>query len=506
MPERHRVQAAVSLAVLCSAHGVLAESAPDSLPPKPKVSATGAMAPTAPSDPSPRYGRAALEMATVLALGTAWYWAYRGDNANDWDDPDLSARVSGEAWRLDNNGLAMNFLAHPLSGSAFYALSRANHLNVPMASTYAFLTSFAWEYVVEFREKVSINDVIVTPGAGIAMGEFFNKLALYVNSSTKPPGTAVNVVRYTTGPTVALTRWLDGDEAFGAPPPDALGFSSHLYHDFRVHYAVFQSQPETDNPLYRHEVGYRGKFAAIDGYDQPQSGAQVLTDGNVTEFSINVSHSRAGSGLELFADTLLFGYHVQQANTAKAARATVGTSIAYHFLDSHAAGVPERRGVLHLPGIAAETRLTYEGVSLDLWARAHPDFAGVGSLAYPIWQEAFPDERPKAILLKQGYYYGLGATGRVRASLAWGPLALRSSFELSMYDSIEGLDRAKELVESDVEATDVFRTASAELVLHPVTWLDLRAGVTQRKNLSKAETAREVTNIVEHGLGATFAF
>jgi hypothetical protein len=43
----------------------------------------------------------------MLALGTGWYWAYRGQNAVDWDDPDLQARVSGEAWRLDNNGLAM---------------------------------------------------------------------------------------------------------------------------------------------------------------------------------------------------------------------------------------------------------------------------------------------------------------------------------------------------------------------------------------------------------------
>src|SRR5688500_13334212 len=34
---------------------------------------------------APRPGRAALAMGAMLALGTAWYWAYRGDNAFDWE-------------------------------------------------------------------------------------------------------------------------------------------------------------------------------------------------------------------------------------------------------------------------------------------------------------------------------------------------------------------------------------------------------------------------------------
>lgn len=443
----------------------------------------------------------------MLALGTAWYWAYRGDNAVDWDDPNLSARVSGEAWRMDNNGLALNFLAHPFSGTAFYAVARSQHLSVPTSALYSFLTSFAWEYIVEFREKVSINDVIVTPGAGIAMGEFFHKLALYVNSSTTPPTGFKNFARVVTGPTVALTRWLDDDTRVGAPPPDALGFSSQIHHDFRFHYAFWRGDETTVAALDRHELGFRGKLVAIPGYQQPGAFARTLSDADVTELSLAVSHSTEGNGLELFADTLLVGHYVQNVTDPEhGASALLGSSIAYHFLDSHAAGAPERRGVFHFPGIAAETKLSWGGLRLALWARAHADFGGIGSLAYPLWLDDFPDERPKAILLKEGYYYGVGGTGRVRASLGWGPLELRSSFEAAYYDSVEGLDRAKELVTADVEATDLFRNTSVDLVLQPLAWLSLSGGVSERKNLSKVDDARTTTTILERGVAATLSF
>lgn len=463
-----------------------------------------------PGDPeldAPRPGRAALAMGAMLALGTAWYWAYRGDNAVDWDDPNLSARVSGEAWRMDNNGLALNFLAHPFSGTAFYAVARSQHLSVPTSALYSFLTSFAWEYIVEFREKVSINDVIVTPGAGIAMGEFFHKLALYVNSSTTPPTGSKNFARVVSGPTVALTRWLDDDTRLGAPPPDDLGFSSRIHHDFRFHYTFWRNEAGAEPAFNRHELGFRGKLAAIPGYQQPGAFARTLTDADVTELMVAVSHSNEGNGLELFADTLLVGHYSQDVTDPdNGASALVGSSIAYHFLDSHAAGVPERRGVFHFPGVAAETELRWAGLRASLWARAHADFGGIGSLAYPLWRDAFPDERPKAILLKEGYYYGLGATGRLRASLGFGPLELRSSFEAAYYDSVEGLDRAKELVTADVEASDLFRNTSFDLVLQPLDWLSLSAGVSERRNLSKVDDARTTTKILERGVSATLSF
>ena len=436
-------------------------------------------------------------MATMLALGTGWYWAYRGQNAVDWDDPNFRARVSGEAWCMDNNGLAMNFLAHPFSGSAFYAVSRANHLSVPTSSLYAFMTSFVWEYVIEFKEKVSINDVAVTPGAGIAMGEFFHKLGLYVNGSISPTTAAESMLRYATGPTVAIDRALHGNRAPVEPPPNA---------EFSLGYRFASVEQREPGSLGRHELGFSGKFVSIPGYAQVGSFARSLTDADITELSLAVSYSREGSGLDLAADTLLLGYYAQNHRATDSARGLIGTSIAYRFLDSNAAGVPERLGVLHLPGLAADVHLASGGFSVELMARAHADFAGVGSLAYPLWRAGVPDERPKSILLKKGYYYALGGTGRLQAKLGWGPFALRARAEAALYDSIEGFDRAKDLVTVDVPASDRLRNTRFELLLLPLPWLTLSAGTEQRQVVSKAGGLRTASNIVERGFGISVGF
>ena len=104
---------------------------------------------------------------------------------------------------------------------------------------------------------------------GIAMGEFFHKLALYVNSSPTRPTGFKNFARIVTGPTVALTRWLDDDTRLGKPPPDELGFSSQIHHDFGFHYGFWRSDDPSADSLDRHELGFRGKLVAIPGYQEP---------------------------------------------------------------------------------------------------------------------------------------------------------------------------------------------------------------------------------------------
>jgi hypothetical protein len=127
----------------------------------------------------PRYGRAALEEAAALAAGAIWYWL-DDRNIADWDYPSLKERLNGEAWRFDNNTFPINYAWHAVNGTGFHAIARANGLSMRASFGYGFATSMVWEYVLEFREKVSINDVVVTPGAGLAMGEFVYWLGAYL--------------------------------------------------------------------------------------------------------------------------------------------------------------------------------------------------------------------------------------------------------------------------------------------------------------------------------------
>ena len=85
--------------------------------------------PGPPSDEA-HYGRAALEMGAVLAVGVGQYWLSASSNHRDWDFPRLSQRFDEENVRFDNNTHVTNNLLHPLAGGAYYGLARANGLSV----------------------------------------------------------------------------------------------------------------------------------------------------------------------------------------------------------------------------------------------------------------------------------------------------------------------------------------------------------------------------------------
>lgn len=181
----------------------------------------------------PKPLRAALEMGIMLGAGTSWYWVTREDNARDWDATDLAGRLNGRDWRIDNNSLAVNFFYHALSGTAYYGVARANHLSMPVAYAYAFTSSFLWDFALEYNERVSISDVLVTPSAGLVFAEYLHKLSWYLNSVPARPSTRQSVLRWTPiGASVALHRAWDGQDHPVVHHTDNLGYDADLYHRF----------------------------------------------------------------------------------------------------------------------------------------------------------------------------------------------------------------------------------------------------------------------------------
>jgi hypothetical protein len=110
----------------------------------------------------------------------------RNRQVGDWDFPSLKQRLTFEAWRFDNNPFPINFAWHAYDGSQYHLFARSNDLGLLASMGYGIGTSLAWEFGVEFREKVSINDVIVTTGAGTAIGEAVHWLGRYLESAPSP--------------------------------------------------------------------------------------------------------------------------------------------------------------------------------------------------------------------------------------------------------------------------------------------------------------------------------
>lgn len=77
----------------------------------------------------------------------------------------------GPVWDKDN--FMFNYVLHPYGGAVYYMTARSQGFNVPWSFLYCtFVSNVMWEYGVEaFMEIPSIQDLIVTPVAGMILGE-----------------------------------------------------------------------------------------------------------------------------------------------------------------------------------------------------------------------------------------------------------------------------------------------------------------------------------------------
>jgi len=215
-----------------------------------------------------RYGRAALELAGVLAVGTTYYWIVSDPNKQDWDYINIKDRSLNVEVKFDNNMFRTNFLLHPLAGTMSYWLSRANGLDVYQASAASLLSSAAFEFLLEWLEKPSINDLVATPIGGVAAGEFFFHLGDYLNSAWGHDNVMQRVLAYSVGVPQGIHSAMDGTDApLGAR--DALGYSAAYWHRFSVGYGIADVANDRGDHGTLRDLLFEAKLVAMPGFLRP---------------------------------------------------------------------------------------------------------------------------------------------------------------------------------------------------------------------------------------------
>lgn len=417
----------------------------------------------APLDPEPHHLRTLGEMALGLGGFAVGYWSLQATQQPDWDYPSVSGRFDGSAWRFDNNQLIINFWLHPLAGGEMYALSRANH-HGPLASAgYSTLSSFLWEFVFEYRELVSVNDLLATSFPGIAVGEFLHKLGLYLDSAERP-STGLRVAQWVLTPGHQYDRLVDGRVGSDDLPRDDLGLRRDIWHDFDVR-STFGAGVDPDGGEYpAFGLGFRGSLVSLPGYRRPGHRGAGFTSADFASLAFQTEASEHGPGLHMSSEVILAGYHAQDLWLAPGRRDpsgrmaltgstfTTGMALAYTYLESHRNDFPELLGAFHMPGLRVAGSARSRVGSAELGIRATPDFVGVGAFGYEQWQAAHRRERGKHILRNQGYHYAWGGSGVVEAEVTLGPLELDGSLFLGRWRSQEGLNRWQERISLDVAA------------------------------------------------------
>ncbi|MBA2544872.1 MAG: DUF3943 domain-containing protein [Deltaproteobacteria bacterium] len=458
------------------------------------------------------YWRVFFEEMALLGVGVIEYWIDRKRAVTNFDYPSLLDRLTFEAWRFDNNGFQINFIGHSLNGMSFHMLARANGMSLPGSVLVAFATSMTWEFGWEFREKISINDVMFTTATGTTLGEFVHWMGRYFESAPDPRPWH-RFARWTLGLPDALHGAIDNRKRLRAgTPPDALGLSSDIWHRFELSAGLVQAQPSGDaaivtpDRVVAPDLRVSAEFVALPGFLRAGYRGRTFGDGNVTSLRFGLAVAPDVVVVNLESDTFLAGRLTQSIDTRGGSATLIGIDLGYRFRHERFGGFTERLGQLHFPGLGIDQYVLGAGGAVWLRARVrfNADFAGVHAAAYPAYQAAHASEVDKTILRKQGYYFAWGASTRLDLEVHTRHVAAGIAFRYGRYDSQEGLDRNQEEVTDDVDAHDSTRDAEAWLRIAPMAgrlYLEARASDLEREGRVGDQVSNQNLRRISFALG-----
>jgi hypothetical protein len=419
----------------------------------------------APEAREPAYGRAAFEMLGVLAIGSAQYWMNVKTNSRDWDYPEWSKRFDTSAVRFDNNTHVTNNVLHPLAGAAYYGLSRANGLGVGASALYTVASSTVWEWGLEWREKVSINDMFATTLGGIAIGEFLTQLGFYLNSAPSTT-TAHDVAKATLGFPVWIHDRLDRRVPEPPAARDRLGLSAAYRHRFTLAYENHWLESPNAPGQELRGVTLEGSLVSLPGFLMPETFATTFAQGDFTTGSLGLHFD--GHGLreaDVRVEAVLAGYYAQRANPGVMG-ALLGLATGFEFMSKTTLKPGDEHALVHVLGPELSATWKGENYHFDVRLRAYADFAAIRCLAWPMVGVRDPDAKFKSSL-DQKYQYHAGVSSRISAALRFHAARLSADLGFGSYRSIQGLDRFQEQITRDAPGTEVLGEQRVEFALEP---------------------------------------
>jgi hypothetical protein len=441
------------------------------------------------SNESPKqkhYLRAALEIVGFLGASSAIYWSNIDEFGTDTDfkmnGDNLKDRfITGDAHRMDRDFWRFN-VGHVSAGAGFYLLARSNELNILESMLYTITASSLWEFLVEFREVVSINDGIMTPIAGFAIGEAMHQMGEFFQHSS--PSVANQILGVVFGPSAAFHRWLDNNRPKAPRNVDKFGFSTDVWHRFRLYvgYAGSKSQGEGD---YRNEaeIGLNMELVTAEKYGKPGEACTFYADGVFNELSANAAfHDGTVVDFDFLAKVAFLGHYRQNISKDKDSGRLDGYSFflgassafEYYTHEFADAGFEDKLAVVDLIGPAMVWDFYRQGFHSRIVMDAYPTFSMVQPFSFEAFKRDNKLKGAKTVFRRESYYYALGVATGAKLEADYKPFEIDAQIRYHFFDSIEGLDRYQ-----DTQVTDDFNLQDKRLSLkagvgYALPWSNLK--------------------------------
>jgi Domain of unknown function (DUF3943) len=442
----------------------------------------GALFSQAPAGPPARQrhtGRAIAESAAILGASTVYYWTLYADFMADWQFNftwrDQKRRFfTAESPKFDSNSFGVNW-GHALAGAYFYSTGRTNGLSSRTSALFSLGVSTVWEVACEWREIISINDLIFTSLSGPAIGEPLFQAGSYF---TYRKGFWNGLAGFLFNPPLAINNWFDRSAGPAANSGPEAGW--HRFSLFAgmeraaVSPAGTTTVPASAAGHEQFNLGLEAETNAVLGYGQPGELRAALSDTLSSRIFFDMSFSPAGlEEFRLRTQAVLFG-RAWQSLDGEPGAAVRGTSVSLGYATAFEAyrkrpvawydsgaeqpgdgpalsyarfarptptEFTDKMVVVSPLGGALEAAWFGPGFHVRWRSGAYGDFAMVNALAYNSYTEGHDPSGVKSTLLNWGYYYAWGMTLVTDGALDWRSWRLRAGLGYQFYGSIQGLDR-----------------------------------------------------------------
>ncbi len=439
-----------------------------------------------------RWRRMLTEVGLLFGTMEAFYWAdlelNRVDFEYEADWRNVKARlITLDAWRLDDNAFGTNGWRHPAQGALNYLFARSNGFSALESYAVALAQSQLWELLGEYRESISINDIIVTPRAGSVAGEVAWQLGTFFLRGRRSVGYQL-IGNLGTGGTGLLDR-LDGKPPPPRPPLGPLGLPADVPHRFAT-YASAGRQVTGDTSRGVLRVGLTSELVLIPNFDRPGRARRLYAAPAYGNLTVEMTRADdALTDLTVFARTGISSWHRKHLNADRGYNLLYGIGSAYGYA-LHAtpgrdtASTRDQLAIAHIGGGTAALTLRRGRLDLELDAEAYGGFALVRSHAIDAHRAAYPEDPVRSTILRDNYHHALSATGRLALRAHYRRLYLGLAGQYDFLRSVQGLDRIQEELTTDPSLRDHRGEGRAWLTyqhpLRPGLALALEAGLEVR--------------------------
>jgi hypothetical protein len=461
--------------------------------------------------PHKNYSRATLETLIALGIGTTWYYLDRGNQADydhDVDMDNLKGKfITGDGYSYDNNPWVTN-VNHVTAGTVYYLLARSNDLSMLESFLYSTGASLLWEYGTEIHEDVSINDSIMNPFGGFAVGEVMYQLGeFFQHGEHNKVNEALGILF---GAPSAFHRWLDNDRPKNPAHVDRFGFTTDVWHRFRLSlgYVAAQSNEGGDSGFQNEvQAGADLELINLSQYNHPGTDSSFYAHSLQNALTLRGSWNGDGWQTSLLRfKTVPLGYYWQDI----VAEENAGQLCGYSFILGGASSFEyitnkfsefeheDKQAVVNIFGPSLDLTLHRSGWRVRGVVEASPNFAMLRPYSAEEFNGMIAADMPGNDLRRvygmvykyhpsRGpYYYSFGATAGGRLEVGYGPFEVEGYVLYHYFDSVSGPMRNEGYQRIDLNYSDERLSASLGVSCR-LPFDNLRLAFVAEKNWGESE-------------------